>query len=63
MDDRPEHIEVGSFIGLAAVTGGDLTIDGVAPNDIVSILTAFGRLGIAVELGDDCCACRRSRSS
>ena len=23
----PEHIEVGSFIGLAAVTGGDLTID------------------------------------
>ena len=24
----PEHIEVASFIGLAAVTGGDLTIDG-----------------------------------
>ena len=27
----PEHIEVGSFIGLAAVTGGDVTIDGVEP--------------------------------
>src|ERR1700749_1937381 len=25
----PEHIEVGSFIGLAAVTNSDLTIDGV----------------------------------
>src|SRR5689334_10736984 len=26
----PEHIEVGSFIGLAAVTNSDLTIDGVS---------------------------------
>ena len=25
----PDHIEVGSFIGLAAVTGGDVTIEGV----------------------------------
>ena len=49
----PEHIEVGSFIGLAAVTNSDLTIDGVVPNDMVSILTAFSRLGIEVELGDD----------
>src|SRR6266513_1665503 len=40
----PEHIEVGSFIGLAAVTNSDLTIDGVVPNDMVSILTAFSRL-------------------
>jgi UDP-N-acetylglucosamine 1-carboxyvinyltransferase len=49
----PEHIEVGSFIGLAAVTKSDLTIDAVVPHDMVSILTAFSRLGIAVELGDD----------
>ena len=26
-----EHIEVGSFIGLAATTGGDLTIEDVEP--------------------------------
>src|SRR3954454_255753 len=26
---RPEHIEVGSFIGLAAVTGGAVTIEGI----------------------------------
>src|SRR5207237_815359 len=48
----PEHIEVGSFIGLAAVTNSDLTIEGVQPRDLVSILTAFKRLGIEVELGD-----------
>jgi UDP-N-acetylglucosamine 1-carboxyvinyltransferase len=49
----PEHIEVGSFIGLAAVTNGDLTIDGVKTKDMVSILASFERLGIEVELGED----------
>ncbi len=48
----PEHIEVGSFIGLAAVTDSDLMIDGVEPSDLASILTAFARLGIEVEVGD-----------
>jgi UDP-N-acetylglucosamine 1-carboxyvinyltransferase len=49
----PDHIEVGSFIGLAAVTNSDLTIEAVKPRDMVSILAAFNRLGIEVELGDD----------
>ncbi len=49
----PEHIEVGSFIGLAAVTNSDLTIDGVNSKDMVSILTSFARLGIHVELGEN----------
>jgi UDP-N-acetylglucosamine 1-carboxyvinyltransferase len=49
----PEHIEVGSFIGMAAVTGGDITIDGVAPDDLWPVLPVFRRLGIEVELGDD----------
>jgi UDP-N-acetylglucosamine 1-carboxyvinyltransferase len=49
----PEHIEVGSFIGLAAVTGSDLTIEAVEPRDLASILAAFGRLGVEVEVGDD----------
>jgi UDP-N-acetylglucosamine 1-carboxyvinyltransferase len=44
----PEHIEVGSFIGLAAVTGGDLTIEEVQLHDLVSILPAFARLGVHV---------------
>src|SRR5437763_10144083 len=33
----PEHIEVGSFIGLAAVTNSDLTIDAVATKDLACI--------------------------
>jgi UDP-N-acetylglucosamine 1-carboxyvinyltransferase len=49
----PDHIEVGSFIGLAAITGGDVTVDGVKQADLVSILHAFEKLGIQVELGDD----------
>ncbi|MDQ3065680.1 MAG: UDP-N-acetylglucosamine 1-carboxyvinyltransferase [Actinomycetota bacterium] len=48
----PEHIEVGSFIGLAAATGSDLTIEDVEPRDLVSILPAFARLGVRVEVGE-----------
>jgi UDP-N-acetylglucosamine 1-carboxyvinyltransferase len=47
----PEHIEVGSFIGLAAATGGELTIEDVEPKDLVSILPAFERLGVRVDVG------------
>jgi UDP-N-acetylglucosamine 1-carboxyvinyltransferase len=45
----PDHIEVASFIGLAAVTRGDITIEGAEPKDLISILPAFERLGIGVE--------------
>jgi UDP-N-acetylglucosamine 1-carboxyvinyltransferase len=48
----PEHIEVGSFIGLAAATGSDITIEDVAPRDLISILPAFARLGVQVEIGE-----------
>jgi UDP-N-acetylglucosamine 1-carboxyvinyltransferase len=49
----PEHIEVGSLIGMAAVTGGDITIDGIVPDDLWPVLPVFRRLGIEIELGDD----------
>src|SRR5918996_2848552 len=48
----PEHVEVGSFIGLAAVTGGDVTIEDVRPQDLISILPAFERLGVHVEVAE-----------
>src|SRR5213595_1402113 len=38
-----DHIEVGSFIGLAAMTRGDITIDNAEPKDLVSILPAFAK--------------------
>ncbi len=50
---RPEHIEVGSFIGMAAVTGGDITIEGIAADDLWPVLPVFRRLGIELEHGDD----------
>ena len=46
----PDHIEVGSFIGLAAVTSGDVTIEDVVPEDLAPILPSFERLGVQVEL-------------
>jgi UDP-N-acetylglucosamine 1-carboxyvinyltransferase len=34
------------------VTGGDVTVEGVEPDDLMAILAAFERLGVHVELGD-----------
>jgi UDP-N-acetylglucosamine 1-carboxyvinyltransferase len=48
----PEHIEVASFIGLAAVTGGDVTIADVIAADLAPILPSFERLGVRVELNE-----------
>lgn len=46
----PDHIEIGSFIGLAAVTNGEITIDPVNPEDLRSTLLGFDRLGIRPRL-------------
>src|SRR3954447_4828437 len=48
-----DHIEVGSFIGMAAITGGDVTIEAVRTSDLVSIIPAFAKLGVRVEIGED----------
>jgi len=47
-----DHIEVASFIGLAAITGGGVTIEGAETKDLTSILPAFSRLGVRVEVGE-----------
>src|SRR6266851_240543 len=46
----PDHIEVGSFIGLAAVTNGAVTIEGVRGADLRATLLAFERLGVRPRL-------------
>jgi len=46
----PDHIEVASFIGLAAVTDGDVVIEDVVAEDLVAIWPAFERLGVAWEV-------------
>jgi UDP-N-acetylglucosamine 1-carboxyvinyltransferase len=50
----PDMIEVGSFIGMAAMTRSDLTIKDVAYDQLGIIPTSFQRLGIElVKQGDD----------
>jgi UDP-N-acetylglucosamine 1-carboxyvinyltransferase len=46
----PDHIEVASFIGLAAMTSSDVTIEDTEPRDLISILPAFARLGVRTEI-------------
>jgi UDP-N-acetylglucosamine 1-carboxyvinyltransferase len=46
----PDHIEIGSFMALAGVTGGELRILGVVPEDLRMIRLVFARLGLRSEL-------------
>jgi UDP-N-acetylglucosamine 1-carboxyvinyltransferase len=48
-----DFMEVGSFIGLAAATGGDLHIEGTRPQDLRPAKIAFGKLGIFWAHEDD----------
>ena len=45
-----DYMEVGSFIGLAAVTRGSLTITDINPSDMRPIKLAFNKLGIRWEI-------------
>lgn len=50
----PDMIEIGSFIGMAAVTQSEITIKDVSYENLGIIPTIFGRLGIKLERrGDD----------
>lgn len=50
----PDMIEIGSFIGLAAMTGSELTIKNAAVKELGIIPEVFARMGIKLELrGDD----------
>ena len=50
----PDMIEVGSFIGMAAMTGSELTIKNVSYENLGIIPTMFQKLGVELELvGDD----------
>ncbi len=50
----PDMIEIGSFIGMAAMTGSELTIKNVCYPELGIIPDSFRRLGVKLELkGDD----------
>jgi UDP-N-acetylglucosamine 1-carboxyvinyltransferase len=42
----PDHIEVGSFMALAAATGGEVRIRDAGPADLVMVRRQFRRLGL-----------------
>jgi UDP-N-acetylglucosamine 1-carboxyvinyltransferase len=48
----PDHIEVASFVGLAAATGGEIVVTDVEPDDLISIVPAFRKLGIEMEVSE-----------
>jgi UDP-N-acetylglucosamine 1-carboxyvinyltransferase len=53
-DVGPDHIEIGSFIALSGVTGGELRIKDTVPGDLRMIRLVFERLGLRTELeGND----------
>jgi UDP-N-acetylglucosamine 1-carboxyvinyltransferase len=48
----PDHIEIGSFMALAGVTGGELRIKDTRPADLRMIRLVFERLGLRSEEQD-----------
>src|SRR6478752_1662624 len=49
-DVAPDHIEIGSFMALAGVTGGELRIKDTVPGDLRMIRLVFERVGLRTEL-------------
>ena len=49
----PDMIEVGSFIGMAAMTGSEITIKNAGVQHLGVIPMAFERMGIKMEIKDD----------
>ncbi len=55
----PDHIEIASFVGLGAVTDGEIVIDDVVPEDLVAVWPGFARLGVHAEVAGSSVRVRR----
>jgi UDP-N-acetylglucosamine 1-carboxyvinyltransferase len=51
----PDHIEIGSFMALAGVTGGELRIKGCVAEDLRMIRLIFRRIGLHSDMTDGEC--------
>jgi UDP-N-acetylglucosamine 1-carboxyvinyltransferase len=49
----PDHIEIGSFVAIAAMTGGELRVRGVVPDQLRMIQMVFRRLGVEMRFEAD----------
>jgi UDP-N-acetylglucosamine 1-carboxyvinyltransferase len=46
----PDHIEIGSFVALAAMTGGELRVTDIVPEHLRMIRLVFARLGVETQI-------------
>jgi UDP-N-acetylglucosamine 1-carboxyvinyltransferase len=42
----PDHVDLGSFVAIAAMTGGELRVPGIVPDHLRMLRLVFGRLGV-----------------
>lgn len=56
-----DRIEAGTFLVGAAMTGGDVTVDGVSGEELTALLEVLQAMGAEIELGDHSVRCRASR--
>jgi UDP-N-acetylglucosamine 1-carboxyvinyltransferase len=45
----PDHIEIASFIGLGAITEGEIVIENCRLEDLIAVMPVFRRLGVRTE--------------
>ncbi len=58
----PDQIEAGTYLALAAATGGSVTVTGVIPKHLESITAKLSEMGAEIEEGDDTVTVRRDSS-
>jgi UDP-N-acetylglucosamine 1-carboxyvinyltransferase len=49
----PDYLEIGSWMGLAAVTDSDITIEGTRSDELRMIRHVFEKLGVHPEIGEN----------
>ena len=54
-----DRIEAGTFVAMAAVSGGPVTVRGFEPNHLGLVLKKYELMGIHVERGPRCCTVSR----
>lgn len=50
----PDTIEIGSYIGMACATHGQITIKGIRPQEMRPLKNSFAKLGISWRIEGDC---------
>jgi UDP-N-acetylglucosamine 1-carboxyvinyltransferase len=56
----PDRIEAGTYLVAAAITGGDVTVESVRPDDLGAILAALAESGSSLDVGQSSIRIRRS---